>query len=128
MKNILTIALLILLSSCNKTIETKPVEFEIVDTVSEKMRLAIERNEKVKEKIVKKVITVQVLTKENKTLEKKVEVLKIQNDTLTNTLKKVRDSIVKSKTKVAKKQGFFGKLIGKKPDSIEVVKVDTIKK
>jgi hypothetical protein len=128
MKNIFTIASLILLSSCNKTIETKQVEFEIVDTVSEKMRLAIEKNEKVKEKIVKKIITVQVLTKENKTLEKKVEVLKIQNDTLTNTLKKVRDSIVKSKTKVAKKQGFFGKLIGKKPDSIEVVKIDTIKK
>lgn len=128
MKNIFIIASLILLYSCNKNIETSPVEFKIVDTVSEKMRLAIEKNEKIKEKIVNKIITVQVLTKENKTLENKVEVLKIQNDTLTNALKMVRDSIIKNKTRIAKKQGFFSKLVGKKPDSIEIVKIDTIKK
>jgi hypothetical protein len=38
-----------------------------------------------------------------------------------------KEELVKSKVKVAKKKSFFQKVLGSKPDSLEVEKIDTIK-
>ena len=71
-------------------------------------------------KIETKVERVKVLQSENKTLKKELIETK-------DSLVLAKEELVKSKVKVAKKKSFFQKVLGSKPDSLEVEKTDTIK-
>lgn len=143
-KVIILMVLSFVVFSCSKTKETnKEVSTidQLVDslgsdslTMIEKVEQALSKSSDLDKKIEKKVVDVKVLTKEKKelVLEKEELVsenttLKVELNTAKDSLASVTEQLIKSKVKVAKKQGFFGKLIGKKPDSVEVEKVDTIK-
>jgi regulator of replication initiation timing len=137
-KVIVLVVLLFIIVSCSKakeTVEKASVISEVVDivendslTMIEKVEQALSKASDLDKKIEKKVVDVKVLTKEKKELTSENKTLKVELNTVKDSLASVTEQLIKSKVKVAKKQGFFGKLIGKKPDSVEVEKVDTIKK
>lgn len=128
MRKIFLLAILLLIViSCSKS--KKPIENTMVsnDTISDtvsmiyKVEKALIKTADLDKKIEKKVVDAKVLLNQNNILKKE---LKVAKDSLDYT----KEQLIKSKFKVAKKQGFFGRLIGKKPDSVEIEKVDTIKK
>jgi regulator of replication initiation timing len=138
MKKVIALVVLsFVVFSCSKakeTAEKASVVSQVVEivendslTMIEKVEQALSKASDLDKKIKKKVVDVNVLTKEKKELVSENKTLKVELNTAKDSLASVTEQLVKSKVKVAKKQGFFGKLIGKKPDSIEVEKVDTIK-
>lgn len=138
MKKVIALVVLsFVIVSCSKakeTVEKASVVSQVVDivendslTMIEKVEQALSKASDLDKKIEKKVVDVEVLTKEKKELVSENKTLKVELNTVKDSLASVTEQLIKSKVKVAKKQGFFSKLIGKKPDSIEVEKVDTIK-
>ena len=136
-KVIVLVVLSFVVFSCSKakeTAEKASVINEVVDivendslTMIEKVEQALSKASDLDKKIKKKVVDVNTLTVEKKALVSENKNLKVELNTTKDSLASVTERLIKSKVKVAKKQGFFGKLIGKKPDSLEVEKIDTIK-
>lgn len=125
---------LVCCSKAKETAEKASVINEVVDivendslTMIEKVEQALSKASDLDKKIEKKVVDVNTLTVEKKALVSENKNLKVELNTTKDSLASVTERLIKSKVKVAKKQGFFGKLIGKKPDSLEVEKIDTIK-
>jgi regulator of replication initiation timing len=138
MKKVITLVVLsFVVFSCSKAKE-KAEKVSIINqvvsiaendslTMIEKVEQALSKVSDLDKKIEKKVVDVKILTKEKKELVSENTILKVELTTVKDSLDSVTERLIKSKIKVVKKQGFFGKLIGKKPDSVEVEKVDTIK-
>lgn len=138
MKKVIALVVLsFVVFSCSKAKETTEKASVINEVVSivendsltmiEKVEQALSKASDLDKKIEKKVVDVKVLAKQKKELVTENKTLKVELSTTKDSLASVTERLIKSKVKVAKKQGFFGKLIGKKPDSVEVEKVDTIK-
>jgi hypothetical protein len=124
MKKIIILALF-LISCSEKKIENQPIEIEkevVLDSsdIVSKVEKTLEKTSDLDKKIETKVEKVKVLQFENKTLKKELKVTK-------DSLVSAKEQLVKSKLKVAKKKSFFQKVLGSKPDSLEVEKIDTIK-
>ena len=123
MKKIIILALFLI--SCSKKVENQLIktETEVVldssDIVS-KVEKTLEKTIDLDKKIETKVERVKVLQSENKTLKKELIETK-------DSLVLAKEELVKSKVKVPKKKSFFQKVLGSKPDSLEVEKTDTIK-
>ena len=113
------------LISCSKKVENQAIKTETEvfldssDIVS-KVEKTLEKTSDLDKKIETKVEKVKVLQFENKTLKKELKETK-------DSLVLAKEELVKSKVKVAKKKSFFQKVLGSKPDSLEVEKIDTIK-
>lgn len=123
MKKIIILALFLI--SCSEKVENQVVKTETefvldsLDVVS-KVEKTLEKTSDLDKKIETKVEKVKVLQSENKTLKKELKETK-------DSLVLAKEELVKSKVKVAKKKSFFQKVLGSKPDSLEVEKIDTIK-
>ena len=123
MKKIIILALFLI--SCSKKVENQAIKTETEvfldssDIVS-KVEKTLEKTSDLDKKIETKVEKVKVLQFENKTLKKELKETK-------DSLVLAKEELVKSKVKVAKKKSFFQKVLGSKPDSLEVEKIDTIK-
>jgi regulator of replication initiation timing len=123
MKKIIILALFLI--SCSKKVENQAIKTETEvfldssDIVS-KVEKTLEKTIDLDKKIETKVERVKVLQSENKTLKKELKETK-------DSLVLAKEELVKSKVKVPKKKSFFQKVLGSKPDSLEVEKIDTIK-
>ena len=119
--------LLVVLSSCSKKIEDKKNDLIIIEdssmvSYSDSVEIKLLKTKDIDVHIKHKIQQVKVLNIENKNL--KVE-LKTTKDSLTSTQKALE--ISKTSIKAPKKKSFFQKLVGAKTDSVEVVKIDTLK-
>jgi hypothetical protein len=120
--------LLVILSSCSKKIEDKKndlIEIQDFQTVSyaDSVEIKLLKTKDIDVSIKNKIQQVKSLKIENSDL--KVE-LKTTKDCLTFTQK--RFEVFKTSVKVPKKKSFFQRLVGAKTDSVNVEKIDSIKK
>ena len=123
MKKFIILALFLI--SCSEKVENQPIKIEtevVLDSsdIVSKVEKTLEKTSDLDKKIETKVEKVKVLQFENKTLKKELKETK-------DYLVLAKEELVKSKVKVAKKKSFFQKVLGSKPDSLEVEKIDTIK-
>ena len=120
--------LLVVLFSCSKKTEDKKndlviVEDSVVVSYADSVEIKLLKTKDIDVNIKNKIQQVKVLSSENNNL--KVE-LKTTKDCLTSTQQ--RFEVFKTSVKVPKKRSFFQKLVGAKADSVDVEKIDSIKK
>jgi peptidoglycan hydrolase CwlO-like protein len=112
-----------ILFSCSKSVETKMEVFEdsmVVEsslsdslTVLNKAEAALQHTEGLEYQIKETYKSKETLLKENKQLKAEI--------------KSIKDSLVEVKKRLPKKKNFLQKVFNIKPDTIEVITIDTIK-
>jgi hypothetical protein len=125
MKKYLFISVVLFLFSCEKKVENKKEEFVTVEdtiTVSyvDSVEKALLKTENIDVEIKNKITEVKVLSKENRNL-------KVELETTKDCLLVAKKEISNIKMKIPKKKTFFQKLLGSKPDSVDVEVIDTSK-
>lgn len=119
------IILVLFLISCSDKVDNQKISTEsniVLDSsdVILKVEKTLQKTIDLDKKIETKVEKFKAIQSENKVLKRELKETK-------DSLHLAKEELIKSKIKVAKKKTFFQKVLGSKPDSIEVEKIDTIK-